>query len=555
VGGSFTGAAAATRNRAAAIDASTGTVLAWNPSVNGAVRTLLLSPDGSTVYLGGDFTAIAGGAVLRSRAAAVDTSLGSALGWDPNLSNVVRAMRFAPSGEVIVGGGFTQVTSPSSGVVTRIGLAAFDPVTAAVSSWAPAINSLTSVFTLGSTAAGALVVAGDYLSSPSSTTVGSVSLAAMPTAVAAPTLSNPRLVTVASTATSLNTVTTVGTVAHIVGSFTSMLDPATNRWEPRRRYGSFDVLTGSLGPSTVGFDTAPSVIAAAADGSQVFLGGSFTVASAAETRVLRNRAAAVSTATGQLTGWNPDANSSVAALTVDPVSGTVYLGGIFSTLAATSAIPVSRTRLAAVNPTIGAPTAWSAAGLGASGPVSALALSADRSVLYVSGSFNGLGGVIRNRLGSFTTTGTGTLTSFDPNMNGSVATLVLDETGSTLFASGDFTAVGATTRNKAAAWNVATGALTGWDPNLNNSVVSMAKLPGGAFHLGGSFTTVNGSVSRTRYAVVDANLGAVNSLNLVPNNAVLGIAYSASARRLVVVGTFVTIGGPTPTRSGVAVLS
>lgn len=67
LGGTFTALRSpddsVTRSRAglAALDAVTGALLPWNPGVSGGeVRALATSEDGTTVYVGGTFTSLAG---------------------------------------------------------------------------------------------------------------------------------------------------------------------------------------------------------------------------------------------------------------------------------------------------------------------------------------------------------------------------------------------------------------------------------------------------------------------------------------------------------------
>ena len=66
LGGSFTQVDGQTRNRLAACDAATGNLLPWNPNANGVVRALKVSPAGTRVYVGGDFSAVGGAARARS---------------------------------------------------------------------------------------------------------------------------------------------------------------------------------------------------------------------------------------------------------------------------------------------------------------------------------------------------------------------------------------------------------------------------------------------------------------------------------------------------------
>src|SRR4051812_8060368 len=122
VGGDFSQANGQTRNRVAAYDTATGALVAgWGPSVNGQVRALAVSSD--TVYIGGSLSAVGG--VSRNRLAAVTTANGSLLPWAPqpgvgpttgnrdgntNTSNVPMAL-------VVTGGGGPGVVSGRVGSV------------------------------------------------------------------------------------------------------------------------------------------------------------------------------------------------------------------------------------------------------------------------------------------------------------------------------------------------------------------------------------------------------------------------------------------------------
>ena len=77
LGGSFTSVDGSARNRLAACDAATGNLLPWNPSANGVVRALKVSPAGTRVYVGGDFTQSAGD---PRQVAALNPTSGAAFG-------------------------------------------------------------------------------------------------------------------------------------------------------------------------------------------------------------------------------------------------------------------------------------------------------------------------------------------------------------------------------------------------------------------------------------------------------------------------------------------
>jgi hypothetical protein len=74
VGGRFATIDGQAKAKLAAIDTTTGNVVAWNTWVNGGVIELTVSPDGSTVWLGGEFTRLRG--LDRLYAGAVYASTG-----------------------------------------------------------------------------------------------------------------------------------------------------------------------------------------------------------------------------------------------------------------------------------------------------------------------------------------------------------------------------------------------------------------------------------------------------------------------------------------------
>lgn len=108
VGGDFTTVNGVTRNRIAALDPNTGALISgFSPSVGGSVRAIVAS--NSTVWFGGLFGNV--GSASRSRLASVNASNGSLLAWAPNAANgKVNALALSPEeGRVVVGGAFTTL--------------------------------------------------------------------------------------------------------------------------------------------------------------------------------------------------------------------------------------------------------------------------------------------------------------------------------------------------------------------------------------------------------------------------------------------------------------
>ncbi|WP_210509042.1 PKD domain-containing protein [Naasia sp. SYSU D00057] len=131
IGGSFTTVNGATRNRLAALDARTGAVISgFAPSFNATVDAIKVS--GTTVYVGGAFTAV--NKQTRSKAAAVSTVDGSVLPFAPVLGGRARAVTVSPDGsKVVYGGNFTTINGSTS---PGYGLGAVDAITGATLPWA-----------------------------------------------------------------------------------------------------------------------------------------------------------------------------------------------------------------------------------------------------------------------------------------------------------------------------------------------------------------------------------------------------------------------------------
>ena len=104
--GSAPGSNEVARTRLAALNASTGAlVTTFNHNINGTVFSLATSPDGNTLYAGGDFTTVDG--VARNRIAAFNTATGALTSWAPNVGARVAAIAVSPTG-VYIAGAFTS---------------------------------------------------------------------------------------------------------------------------------------------------------------------------------------------------------------------------------------------------------------------------------------------------------------------------------------------------------------------------------------------------------------------------------------------------------------
>jgi hypothetical protein len=119
------GAVLAVASPAAAAPAMTSLTM---PSFNGSVQTMAYS--GSTIFIGGDFTAaiVKGKSIARSHLAAIDATSGALLSWAPAADGRVKALAVSGS-SVYIAGDFATV-----GGQKRDSLARLDATTGAVSS-------------------------------------------------------------------------------------------------------------------------------------------------------------------------------------------------------------------------------------------------------------------------------------------------------------------------------------------------------------------------------------------------------------------------------------
>ncbi len=184
---------------------------------------------------------------------------------------------------------------------------------------------------------------------------------------------------------------------YIGGTFTSVGGVARNRLAHILSDGTLD--------ATWEPDANATVWALAVDGGILYVGGDFTQVGDPLGPSVRTRLAAFDIATGNLTSWNPNANSTVRVLTVS--DGIVYAGGLFTRFGGQG-----RSYVAAIE-TGGTVTSWNPT---ANSFVFGLAVSG--GVVCVGGYFTTMSGQSRNRLAAIGTDGT--LTSWNPNANNGV---------------------------------------------------------------------------------------------------------------------------------------
>jgi hypothetical protein len=524
VGGYFDHIGGQARNNIAALDSATGKATAWNPNPdpNQSVRALAVS--GSTIYAGGGFHYIGGQA--REGLAALDRTTGEATAWNPNSNGDVAAL--AVSGPTVyIGGGFTQI-----GGEARNHIAALDADTGAATAWNPDVTN--SLFPCGSPghppfpiprecgsgAVTALAITGTTVYAGGSfDRVGGEArnrLAAIDRTTGDPTAWSPNPNVDGNPGAVITALAVSGATVYTGGWFTAI------GGEARNNLAALDRTTGGATAwnPRPNLDRAdgPTINALAVSGSTVYAGGTFRSIGVKT----RNHIAALDTATGRATAWNPDADGPITHLSALGGS-TVYAGGWFTTIGGED-----RLNLAGLDTTTGDATAFDP-----QPRVNAhiTALAASGKFVFVAGSVPGIAGQPVYFLTQvYKTDGRVRNSSekWNPDPDGAVTALAFS--GPTVLAGGTFTTIGGEARNHVAALDRRTAAATDWNPNPNGTVNALAVRTAATstvttVYVGGQFTTVGGQ-NRNNLAALNGATGEATRWNPNSNGDVSALAVT-----------------------------
>ncbi|MFT4216805.1 MAG: PKD domain-containing protein [Micropruina sp.] len=178
----------------------------------------------------------------------------------------------------------------------------------------------------------------------------------------------------------------------------------------------------------------------------------------------------------------------------DVAGNKVYAGGAFTRArpagAAAGTNETVRNNLLAFDITTGNLDTSFAPDL--NGQVLGVAVSPDKSRVYVVGDFTTANGQARRRVAAYSTATGELITAFNPVGVNSRARAVA-ATNDTVYVGGSYLSAGDTTRNSLAAFRASDGALLPWAPAAERSVWGLAVSPDGAnVFAAGQFTTING---------------------------------------------------------------
>lgn len=287
----------------AAIDLATGAVKPWNPNPNGGICTAVAVRD-DQVFVSGDFTSIGGEPQPRQYLAALDTTNGEVLDWNPGANDL--ADLFLLQGDTLyVGGYFTQVGGRS-----RNYAAAIDARTGEVTAWNPDASS----WVLTMARSGTTIFLGGIFQQvggqwrPCLAAVDAFTGTALPW--------DPQVMPGVVDALLVS-----GNKLYVGGGFEQI------GGQPRNSIAALDATTGETlpwYPQASGWGSPIRVRALALIDSTLYVGGSFGTMGG-EPRICL---AAVDTATTLATAWDPGLDGLVWSLKAD--GKELFVGGGFT---------------------------------------------------------------------------------------------------------------------------------------------------------------------------------------------------------------------------------
>ena len=300
----------------------------------------------------------------------------------------------------------------------------------------------------------------------------------------------------------------------------------------RKTFVELDALTGE--PT----DWFPKILSGSGSGyiydmllknNQLVIAGGYTTIDS----ISRNNLASFDLNTLTLTSFNPDVDDYVTSLASR--NDTLYFGGTFLNVSGQA-----RSRLAALNLSNGALLSWAPITNGATQD-----FELNGPNIYLAGYFSNINGQVRNRLAALDISGNLLPLSVSITNVGDLESIELD--GDILYVGGSFNSFGGLTRKNVAAYNISTGTVTSWNPNVNNRVNSL-ELKSNIIYMGGQFTTVGG-VTRNLMAAVNTN-GSLNAwdpnVQWLPSSSSVTENVStilATDSMIYIGGTFNTVGG------------
>ncbi|HNX59913.1 MAG TPA: delta-60 repeat domain-containing protein, partial [Spirochaetota bacterium] len=415
IGGSFTSVNGITRNRIARIN-SDGSVHEFNPDCSGQVTALAVSSDAKYVYFSGNFNSVGG--VPWSRIAKVSAISGKLVTeWNPTINNFAEVLKISGN-YLYIGGRFSTVNGTSAQCLVRVNQS--DGLLDGT--WLPNPDNYVLCLDINSST---LYAGGSFGN--------------------------------------------IGGEERSNAAEIRLSDGTATTWNPSPDGTVFDIL----------FD--PDF-----DRYGVYLGGTFSKVNS----VAHNRICRVSTSTGDPdASWVTLGDSSSKVMCLETFAGGLYIGGKF-----TSVNGQVQSNASSVLKSGAMDVLWKS-GFDGSDGVESIAFNSDGSAMLVCGSISSSMSP-RSNAAAYNLS-TGKLTDWDPKTNGMVKAIAIGNNAA--YIGGSFTKVGGASNERLAKTNLKSGTVEqdgGAYWSANGDVNALLIDPSGSYiYAGGLFTEIKGSAS------------------------------------------------------------
>ena len=511
----------------------------FDPGANSSVFAFAVQPDGK-ILVGGDFTLLGGGA--RNRIARLNPDGSLDAGFNPGANGIITTLVLQADGKILVGGEFTGLGG-GAGTTTRHNLGRLNPDGTVDASFNPGANSL--IYTVAVQRSGKIVVGGVF------TTLGGGGMGTT-------TRNNiGRLNPDGSLDLSFNPgangyVSALAVQADdrivVGGGFTTLGGGGTGM-TARSRIGRLNP-DGSLDAEfNPGANNGINALVVQADG-RILLGGSFTNLGGA----IRNKIGRLMPDGTLDNSFDPGANAVVYAF-AEQADGKILAAGSFTTLGGGGTGATACSKIGRLHPN---GTVDVTLDPGSDGTVVAFAVQPDGKIL-VGGEFTFLGGGARYNLARLNPNGTldiGFSANTSGGVSGGVSAIAVQADGKIVIG-GDFEFILGATRHRLARLNPNGTLDTSFNPGANSYIKALAVQADGKILVGGSFTTLGGggtgTTARSRIGRLHPDGSLDTGFDPAPNGTVSKLIVQADGK-ILIGGSFTTLGGGTATRNRIAQL-
>ncbi|HXF43685.1 MAG TPA: delta-60 repeat domain-containing protein, partial [Pyrinomonadaceae bacterium] len=486
VGGDFTSIGGGICSRVARLE-STGflDVTFTNPEVDDYVYALAMQPDGKIV-IGGDFTFIGNPQLNRNHIARLNLNGSPDTSFNPNANGTVYALKIQADGNILAGGDFLSIGGGSRSHIAR--LISNGNLDASFNN--PSVDAV--VYDLTLQTDGKILAAGNFTSVGSQTRNYVARLnsnGSVDTSFIDPNASN----TTRALALQSDGKILVG------GAFTNIGSPTQ---QPRNRIARLNQ-DGSL-DATLSLSSNNAVIAMAEQNDgKIIVGGFFSTFGGNP----RANIARINPDGSLDASFNPAPNGSVYSIAIQP-DGKILVGGQFTKIG--NPIQLTRNRIARLNTDGSVDTSFDP---DANSDVYAIALQPDGKIL-VAGAFNTIGGVSNKYIARLDSNGFLDPAFSNPNPNGVIFAIAFQPDGKIVIG-GQFSQIGSPvqqSRLNIARLNTSGSLDSGFDPKADNFVYALAIQPDGKILVGGTFTNIGNPTQQPRNYIARLNSnGSVES--------------------------------------------